>query len=33
MHYTVRKWLELAADSGTDGHGGWYLALIPVFRF
>jgi hypothetical protein len=33
VHYTVRQCLELAADSGTDGHGGWYLALIPVFRF
>ena len=33
VHYTVSPWLELAADSGTDGHGGWYLALIPVFRF
>jgi len=33
VHYTAKKWLELAADSGTDGHGGWYLALIPVFRF
>lgn len=25
--------LELAADAGVDFHGGWYLALIPVFRF
>lgn len=32
-HYTPVRWLELAADAGGDGHGGWYLALIPVFRF
>lgn len=32
-HYSAKRWLEFAADVGTDGHGGWYLALIPVFRF
>lgn len=32
-HYTPKPWLDLAAESGSDGHGGWYLALIPVFRF
>jgi hypothetical protein len=32
-HYGATRWLELAADAGTDFHGGWYLALIPVFRF
>ena len=31
--YSWRPWLELAVDAGTDGHGGWYLALVPVFRF
>lgn len=31
--YSWRPWLELAAEAGTDGHGGWYLAVIPVFRF
>ena len=31
--YSARPWLEFAADMGTDFHGGWYLALIPVFRF
>jgi hypothetical protein len=31
--YAMRPWLEFAADGGTDFHGGWYLALIPVFRF
>ena len=33
MHYGFERWLELAADGGIDGHGGWYLAVIPVFRF
>ena len=32
-HYTPRPWLDFAVESGGDGHGGWYLALIPVFRF
>jgi hypothetical protein len=31
--YAARQWLEFAADAGIDGHGGWYLALVPVFRF
>jgi hypothetical protein len=31
--YAWRPWLELAVDGGIDGHGGWYLAVIPVFRF
>ena len=31
--YSWRPWLELAVDGGIDGHGGWYLAVIPVFRF
>ena len=31
--YVPTRCLELAADVGVDGHGGWYLALIPVFRF
>ena len=30
---TPRPWLDLALDSGTDLHGGWYVALVPVFRF
>lgn len=32
-HYSARRWFEFAAESGSDFHGGWYLALIPVFRF
>jgi len=31
--YAASPWLELAVDTGSDFHGGWYLALIPVFRF
>jgi len=31
--YSWRPWLELAVDGGTDGHGGWYVAVVPVFRF
>jgi len=31
--YSAVPWLELAVDGGTDFHGGWYLALIPVLRF
>jgi hypothetical protein len=31
--YSWRPWLELAVDGGTDGHGGWYVAIVPVFRF
>jgi hypothetical protein len=32
-HYGAARWFEIAADTGIDGHGGWYLALVPVFRF
>jgi hypothetical protein len=28
----TRRW-ELALDTGSDFHGGWYVALIPVYRF
>ena len=31
--YSATRWLEFALDGGTDGHGGWYVALIPVIRF
>jgi hypothetical protein len=31
--YAPAPFLEFAADLGIDGHGGWYLALVPVFRF
>jgi len=31
--YAAMRWLEFAADGGVDGHGGWYLALVPVLRF
>jgi hypothetical protein len=32
-HYGPTPNLEIAADLGWDFHGGWYLALVPVFRF
>ena len=32
-HYSATQWLDFAADAGVDFHGGWYVALIPVFRF
>lgn len=32
-HYAMKPWLELAVDAGSDFHGGWYLALVPVVRF
>jgi len=33
LSYTIRPSFNLAVDSGTDLHGGWYVALVPVFRF
>jgi hypothetical protein len=31
--YGLSRRVEISVDSGTDFHGGWYLALVPVFRF
>ena len=31
--YSPNPAVELSLDSGTDFHGGWYVALVPVFRF
>lgn len=31
--YSPRRWLDLNADFGTDFKGGWYVAIVPVFRF
>jgi hypothetical protein len=31
--YGATPWLDLATDVGTDFHGGWYVALIPVVRW
>ena len=31
--YGPTRHIELAADTGFDGHGGWYVALVPVFRY
>jgi len=33
VSYAATRWFELAVDSGTDFHGGWYVAVVPVFRF
>lgn len=32
-HYALRPSIEFALDAGSDFHGGWYVALVPVFRF
>jgi hypothetical protein len=31
--YSPTRWLDIAVDTGTDFNGGWYVALVPVFRF
>jgi len=31
--YSPTKWLDLAVDTGSDFNGGWYVAVVPVFRF
>jgi len=33
LSYGVSRRIEVAVDSGTDFHGGWYVALVPVYRF
>lgn len=33
MSYSPRKWFDVAVDTGTDFHGGWYAAFVPVVRF
>jgi hypothetical protein len=33
MQYAPTKWFDIAFDSGIDGHGGWYIAIVPVIRF
>jgi hypothetical protein len=33
FQYSPRKWFDLAVDVGADGHGGWYVAIVPVIRF
>ena len=33
MSYSPQPWLSLAVDTGTDLHGGWYVAVVPVYRF
>ena len=33
LSYGLSRRIELSVDSGTDFHGGWYAAVVPVFRF
>ena len=33
FQYAPRKWFEIAVDTGVDGIGGWYVAIVPVIRF
>ena len=33
VSYSPRPSIELSLDSGSDFEGGWYVALVPVFRF
>jgi len=33
FNYNVRPWADMSVDAGSDFHGGWYIALVPVFRF
>jgi len=33
FNYNVRPWADMSVDVGSDFHGGWYIALVPVFRF
>jgi hypothetical protein len=31
--YSPKKWFDFNVDTGVDGHGGWYVAIVPVIRF
>ena len=31
--YGFARWMDLAVDFGSDFKGGWYVAVVPVFRF
>ena len=31
--YGVSRSVQLAVDVGTDFREGWYVALLPTFRF
>ena len=33
LQYSARRWLDVAADFGTDFRGGFYVAIVPVIRF
>ena len=31
--WAARKNFEFSVDTGSDFHGGWYIAIVPVYRF
>ncbi len=31
--YSPNKHFDMAIDSGFDFNGGWYVALVPIYRF
>ena len=31
--YAPWRSFEFSTDIGVDGHGGWYVAIVPVYRF
>jgi hypothetical protein len=33
MSYAATRSFDFAVDMGTDFHGGWYVAIVPAFRF
>jgi hypothetical protein len=33
LSYSPKPAWELSLDTGSDFHGGWYVAFVPVFRF
>jgi hypothetical protein len=33
LSYGLSRRMDLSTDFGTDFHGGWYVALVPVYRF
>jgi hypothetical protein len=32
-HTAPSRHIEFAVDGGIDGHSGWYVAVVPIFRF
>lgn len=31
--YSITRRFEFSTDAGADFHGGWYVAIVPVWRF